>query len=132
MAHGHISSFIYVFPKRINEYMYFSIFLCKMHTKLYIITIISNFMTSLYILQAIELTFHRKTLLISEHVYHILQRISFQIMNSISTAKVTIVTLILEAKVISLCHQYRARPACTSVQSDQALYCWLTNCKFPS
>ena len=34
---------------------------------------------------------------------------------------------LLEAKVISLCHQYRARPAFTSVQSDQALYCWLTN-----
>ena len=33
----------------------------------------------------------------------------------------------LESKVISLCHQYRARPACTSVQSDQALYCWLAN-----
>ena len=27
----------------------------------------------------------------------------------------------------SLCHQYRARPACTFVQSDQALYYWLTN-----
>ena len=31
---------------------------------------------------------------------------------------------------VSLCHQYWARPACTSVQSDQALYCWLT--KFSS
>ena len=31
--------------------------------------------------------------------------------------------ILLELKVISLCHQYRARPACTSVQSDQALYC---------
>lgn len=38
--------------------------------------------------QAIELTFHRKTLLISEHVHHILQRIGFQIINSISIAKV--------------------------------------------
>ena len=27
----------------------------------------------------------------------------------------------------SLCHQYRARPVCTSMQSDQALYCWLTS-----
>ena len=26
-------------------------------------------------------------------------------------------------KVISLCHQCRARSACTSVESDQALYC---------
>ena len=33
-------------------------------------------------------------------------------------------------KVISLCHQYWARPACTSVQADQALYCWLNNFKF--
>ena len=33
-------------------------------------------------------------------------------------------TLILPTpKVISLCHRYRAKPACTSVQSDQALYC---------
>ena len=28
---------------------------------------------------------------------------------------------LLELKVISLCHQYRARPACKSVQSEQAL-----------
>ena len=34
--------------------------------------------------------------------------------------------------MISLCLQYRARSACTSVQSDQALYCWLTNFKFSS
>ena len=41
-----------------------------------------------------------------------------------------ILTLILPTlKVISLCHQYRARPECTSMQSDQALYCWLTNFK---
>ena len=34
-------------------------------------------------------------------------------------------TLILSTpKVISLCQQYRVRPVCTSVQSDQALYCW--------
>ena len=33
-----------------------------------------------------------------------------------------ILTLILlEPKVISLCHHYRARPACTSVQSDQVI-----------
>ena len=35
-------------------------------------------------------------------------------------------------EVISLCHQYRTRLACTSVQSDQALYCWLANFKFSS
>ena len=35
--------------------------------------------------------------------------------------------VLLEPKVISLCHMYRARPACISVQSDQVLYCWLTN-----
>jgi hypothetical protein len=34
---------------------------------------------------------------------------------------------LLEPKVIGLCHQYRARPACTSVQSDHALYCWKCN-----
>ena len=35
-----------------------------------------------------------------------------------------LLTLIpLEPKVISLSHQYRARPACISVQSDQAVYC---------
>ena len=33
---------------------------------------------------------------------------------------------------ISLGQQYRARPAYTSVQSDQALYCWLTKYKFTS
>ena len=35
----------------------------------------------------------------------------------------------LELKMISLCHQYRARPDCTSVQSVKALqnvYCWVT------
>ena len=39
---------------------------------------------------------------------------------------------LLEPKVINLRNQYRARPAsaCTSVQSDQTLYCWLTNFKF--
>jgi hypothetical protein len=36
---------------------------------------------------------------------------------------------VLELKALSLCHRYRARPACTSVQSDQALYCWLTKLK---
>ena len=37
-----------------------------------------------------------------------------------------------ETKVIILCHQCRARPACTSVLSDQAIYYWLTNFKFSS
>ena len=40
--------------------------------------------------------------------------------------------ILLELKVISLCHHYRARPVCTSVQFDQALYCWLTIFKFSS
>ena len=40
--------------------------------------------------------------------------------------------ILLELKVISLCHQYRARPASTPVQSDQAVYCWLTNFKSSS
>ena len=44
-----------------------------------------------------------------------------------------LLTVILpEPKVISLCHEYRARLACTSVQSDQTVYCWLTNFKFSS
>lgn len=38
--------------------------------------------------QAIELTFHRKTLLVSEYSDKIIQRICFLIMNSIGTAKV--------------------------------------------
>ena len=37
---------------------------------------------------------------------------------------------LLEQKVISLSHKYRARPACTFVQSNQALYCWLANFSF--
>ena len=40
--------------------------------------------------------------------------------------------ILLKPNVISLCHQYRARPGCTSMQSDQALYCWQTNFKFSS
>ena len=36
---------------------------------------------------------------------------------------------LMEPKVISICHQCRARPACTSVQYDQPLYFWLTNMK---
>ena len=30
----------------------------------------------------------------------------------------------------ALPEQYRARPACTSMQTDQAQYCWLANLKF--
>ena len=37
-----------------------------------------------------------------------------------------------KSTVISLCHQYRARLVCTSVKSNQALYCWLTNFKLTS
>jgi hypothetical protein len=37
---------------------------------------------------------------------------------------------LLEPKVISLCHQYKVRSACRSVQSDKALYCWLAYFKF--
>ena len=36
---------------------------------------------------------------------------------------------LLELKKINLCHKYRAWPAFTSMQSNQALYCWLTNFK---
>ena len=40
-----------------------------------------------------------------------------------------LIQLLLTPKVICLCNQYRARPARTSGQSDQALYCWLANFK---
>ena len=43
---------------------------------------------------------------------------------------ITLTLPLLEPKIISLCHLYRGRPACTSMQSDQALYCWLANFKF--
>ena len=35
--------------------------------------------------------------------------------------------ILLEPKVISLCHQYRAMPVCTSMQHDQALYILLAD-----
>ena len=47
-----------------------------------------------------------------------------------SGSKRLLTFILLELKVIGHCHQYRARPACTYVQFDQALYCWLTNFKF--
>ena len=54
----------------------------------------------------------------------------YKFIDLISSNKKSILTLILPTpKVINLCHQYRARPACTDVQSDHALYCWLTNCQ---
>ena len=37
---------------------------------------------------------------------------------------------LLDQNLINFSHHYRARSACTSVQSDQILYCWLTNFKF--
>ena len=33
----------------------------------------------------------------------------------------------LTGTVVSLCHQYKGKPVCTSMQSEQALYYWLTN-----
>lgn len=42
-----------------------------------------------FVLQAIEMTFHRKTLLVSEYVDKIMQRTAFLIMSSIGTAKVS-------------------------------------------
>ena len=44
----------------------------------------------------------------------------------------SLILILLELEVISLCHQHRARPAWTYMQSDQALYCWLTNFKISS
>jgi len=43
--------------------------------------------------QAVELTFHRKTLLVSEYSDKIMQRIAFLIMNSIGTAKVIVLLI---------------------------------------
>ena len=43
-----------------------------------------------------------------------------------------LLTLILEPKMICLFYQYRARLVGTSLQSDQALYYWLTNVKYLS
>ena len=40
--------------------------------------------------------------------------------------------ILLEPKMFNLCHQYRAKPTCTSVQSDLALYCWMANYKLVS
>ena len=37
---------------------------------------------------------------------------------------------LLDPKMISLCHHYRDRPTYISVQSDQALYCWLAMSQF--
>ena len=34
----------------------------------------------------------------------------------------TLILILLGPKVISLCHQNRARPACVPMQSDQAVY----------
>ena len=49
-----------------------------------------------------------------------------------SNFKRLLTLILLEANVFSFCHQYRVRPACTSMQPDQASYCWLTNFKFSS
>ena len=42
---------------------------------------------------------------------------------------IVLTLLLLEPNVISICQQYRARPACTSMQTDMALYRWPTNFK---
>ena len=41
--------------------------------------------------------------------------------------EVSLTFTLLELREFSLCYQYRARFACISVQSDQALYFWLAN-----
>ena len=45
---------------------------------------------------------------------------------------IALTLFLLEPNMIGLCQQYTARPACTSMKSDQALYCWLTSFKFSS
>ena len=52
-------------------------------------------------------------------------------MYSSISRKFLLTLILLELKVICLCHQYRARPTCMN-KSDQALYCRLTNFKLSS
>ena len=50
-----------------------------------------------------------------------------KVLNLHSFYILNVLTLILpKPKLVILFHQYRARPACTSSQSYQALYWWLT------
>ena len=44
--------------------------------------------------------------------------------------RIVLTLILLKPKVINFCHEYRARPVCTSMQSVQALYCCLTYLKF--
>ena len=62
---------------------------------------------------------------------HLVSRRNFKIFRFKPVRYYFTLTL-LEPKVIGLCYQYRARPTCKSMQSDQALYCWLTRFKFSS
>ena len=69
--------------------------------------------------------------LLDECPQSVIPKVRCFLQNKITRIHCHVFTLILlEHKVICLCHQYRARPACTFVQSDQALYCWLTNSIF--
>ena len=43
------------------------------------------------------------------------------------TGQFSYTLILLEPKVISICHQYKVRQFCTPMQFDHALYCWLTN-----
>ena len=40
--------------------------------------------------------------------------------------KMAFTVILVELNWLVFCHQYRSRPACKSVQFDQALYCWQT------
>ena len=42
-----------------------------------------------------------------------------RVIDSVSLLLRILTLILLETKVTSLCHQYRARPACTFLQSDQ-------------
>ena len=44
---------------------------------------------SCVVLQAIEHTFHRRTMLVAESINHVVQFLSFKALNAIATAKVT-------------------------------------------
>ena len=57
--------------------------------------------------------------------------VDYKVKDCLNWSLSSLLTLILlEPNVISLCHKYRTRPACTSMQSGQVLYCWQTNFKF--
>ena len=71
---------------------------------------------------------HPKLMHANKVVYDNLQNVIqyFMIFECIIVVFYTLTLILPKTKVISICHQYGARPACTSMQYDQPLCCWLT------